>query len=189
VAVPPVLAAVLPARSVARSDHAVVIAPMVSAAHAAVAALASRGTPATLVAAPLATDVAAVAHALVTMTAGPGPAAIVAWGEPTLRVPAVHGAGGRAQQLALMLARDLRGTDRSALVVGTDGVDGPPPLDRPAPAGAWVDGSTWDAIASAGVDPAAALVACDAGTALHAVGALVVTGATGINHADLVILG
>jgi hydroxypyruvate reductase len=116
-------------------------------------------------------------------------AAIVAWGEPTLRVPTPHGIGGRAQQLALMLARWLRGSSRSALVVGTDGVDGPPPLDRPSPAGAWVDGTTWDAIVAAGIDPAAALAACDAGTALDAVGALVVTGPSGINHADLVILG
>jgi hydroxypyruvate reductase len=114
---------------------------------------------------------------------------VVAWGEPTLRVPAVHGEGGRAQQLALVLARRLRGTSRAAFVVGTDGIDGPPPADRPAPAGAWVDGATWEAIAAAGIDPAAALASCDAGRALAAVGALVVTGATGINHADLVILG
>jgi len=88
-----------------------------------------------------------------------------------------------------VLARWLRGSGRSALVVGTDGVDGPAPPGRPAPAGAWVDGATWDAIAAAGYDPAAALAACDAGTALAAVGALVVTGPSGINHADLAILG
>ncbi|MGH2899112.1 MAG: MOFRL family protein, partial [Solirubrobacteraceae bacterium] len=65
----------------------------------------------------------------------------------------------------------------------------PPPPGRPSPAGAWVDGATWEAIAAAGLDPTAALAACDAGTALAAVGALVVTGPSGINHADLVILG
>ncbi len=190
VAVPPVLAADPPepssARSVVRSDHAAVIAPMASAAHAAVQALASRGIAATLIEAPIAGDIEAVAR----MLAARGEAmSFVAWGEPTLRVPAVHGAGGRAQQLALVLARWLRGTSRSALVVGTDGVDGPPPAGRPAPAGAWVDGTTWDAIASAGRDPAAALATCDAGTALAAAGALIVTGPSGINHADLVILG
>jgi hydroxypyruvate reductase len=106
-----------------------------------------------------------------------------------LRVPDEHGTGGRAQQLALLLAQHLRGTERSALVVGTDGVDGPPPHDRAAPAGAWVDGATWDAIVAAGHDPAAALARCDAGSALQAVGALIVTGPSGINHADLTIIG
>jgi hydroxypyruvate reductase len=171
-------------RQVARRDHAQVIAPMASAARAAVAALAARGVAAHLIEAPVAGDVAAVAEQLAGEPAG----ARVAWGEPTVRIPAVHGAGGRAQQLALELARWLRGTARGALVVGTDGIDGPPPAGRPPPAGAWVDGATWDAIAAAGIDPAAALAACDAGTALAAAGALVVTGPSGINHADLIVI-
>lgn len=187
IAVPPVLADDrAPAWSAVRSDHAAVIAPMASAAHAAVRALASRGIAATLVASPMSGEISAVAHALASQQ---GAAAIVAWGEPTLRVPAVHGTGGRAQQLALLLARRLRGTARSALVVGTDGIDGPPPADRPAPAGAWVDGTTWDRIVAAGRDPDTALATCDAGTALDAAGALLVTGPSGINHADLAILG
>src|SRR6185503_19452730 len=138
---------------------------MASAAHAAVQALAARGIAVSLLATPLAGEVEHVARGL-----AEHPGALVAWGEPTLRVPAVHGEGGRAQQLALVLARRLRGTARSALVVGTDGVDGPPPAERPAPAGAWVDGATWDAIAAAGRDPDAALATCDAGPALAAVG-------------------
>jgi len=172
--------------SVARLDHAAVIAPMASAAYAAVQALAARGVAATLLEAPIAGDVEAVGR----MLAAQGDAvSFVAWGEPTLRLPTDHGTGGRAQQLALVLARWLRGTARGALVVGTDGIDGPPPAGRPAPAGAWVDGTTWDAITAAGRDPAAALATCDAGPALAAVGALVVTGPSGINHADLVIIG
>jgi hydroxypyruvate reductase len=113
---------------------------------------------------------------------------VLAWGEPTIAVPPDHGEGGRAQQLALELARELRGTARVAFVIGSDGMDGPPPHGRPAPAGAFVDGTTWDAIVAAGIDPAAALARCDAGTALAAVDALVVTGPTGINHADLVLV-
>ena len=193
-AVPPLLAADADsagephAGAVTRTDYADVIAAMSSAAYFAVRYLALRVTEATLSVAPVEGDVAAVAQMLVDRQAGAA-TAIVAWGEPTLRVPAGHGVGGRAQQLALTLARHLRGGELSALVVGTDGIDGPPPLDRPAPAGAWIDGTTWDAIIAAGRDPAAALAGCDAGTALHAVGALVVTGATGINHADLVIIG
>ncbi|HEY1555551.1 MAG TPA: DUF4147 domain-containing protein [Kofleriaceae bacterium] len=116
------------------------------------------------------------------------PDGVVAWGEPTVQVPADHGEGGRAQQLALRLARDLRRTDRSAFVAGSDGIDGPPPRGRPAPAGAYVDGSTWDAIAAAGLDPQRALDRCDAGPALAAVGALFVTGPTGINHADVAVV-
>lgn len=113
----------------------------------------------------------------------------VAYGEPTLVVPDGAGEGGRAQQLALELAFRFRGTQRAALVAGSDGVDGPPPASRPSPAGAFVDGTTWDAIVAAGIDPARALERCDAGTALDAIGALVVTGPTGINHADIVLLG
>jgi len=113
----------------------------------------------------------------------------VGYGEPTLRVPADHGQGGRAQQLALELAKRLRGTDRSALVAGTDGIDGPPPRHHPAPAGAFIDGTTWDRVVGAGLDPEAALARCDAGTALQAVDALFVCGPTGVNHADIVIVG
>jgi hydroxypyruvate reductase len=174
-----------PRGPVVRRDHAEIVAPMVSCARAAVRALADRGIAAALIDEPIAGELEAVARAL----AGRADPVLVAWGEPTLRVPAVHGTGGRAQQLALVLARWLRGAPRSAFVVGSDGVDGPAPRDRPAPAGAWVDGTTWDAIAAAGLDPADALARCDAGSALAAVGALVVTGPTGINHADLVILG
>jgi hydroxypyruvate reductase len=136
----------------------------------------------TLMAEPMTYDIAIAADRL----AGGG---AIAWGEPTVRIPIDHGEGGRAQQLALELAKRLRGTDRAAFVAGSDGIDGPPPRDRPAPAGAFVDGSTWDAIAHTGIDPQRALDRCDAGTALAAVGALFVTGPTGINHADVAIVG
>ena len=164
-------------------DRAVLLAPLAAFADAAHAALVARGVPARLLATPLVGDVHAVAAALV---ATPGP--LVAWGEPTVRLPAAHGEGGRAQQLALALAAQLRGGARAALVIGSDGVDGPAPHERPTPAGAFVDGTTWDAIEAAGIDPAAALARCDAGPALAAVGALVVIGPTGENHADLVLI-
>lgn len=112
----------------------------------------------------------------------------IAWGEPVLALPPNPGEGGRAQQLALELARRIRGTNRFAFVAGSDGQDGPKPFGRPAPAGAFVDGTTWDRI-TALLDPEAALARCDAGTALDAVGALVITQATGINHGDIAILG
>jgi glycerate 2-kinase len=182
-AVPAALAAPIPPRQVARADRARLVAPLAAFADAALAALAASGVAARRLDPPLDGDVAAVAHRLI---AEPPP--FVAWGEPTLRVPADHGDGGRAQQLALTLARHLRGTSRALLVAGTDGVDGPPPrAGRRPPAGAFVDGATWDAVAAAGLDPARALARCDAGTALAAAGALFVPGPTGVNHADVVI--
>ncbi len=187
-------------------DRVEVIAPMSSFGVEIVDALAARGVEARRIAEPIADDVAVVADRLVAelgggtaMGAGGDVEAIggeatscvddyvlVAWGEPTVRVVESAGSGGRAQQLALELAKRLRGTTKGAFVAGSDGVDGPSPRGA---AGAFVDGATWDAIAAAGIDPAAALARCDAGTALDAVGALVVTGPTGINHADIVIIG
>jgi hydroxypyruvate reductase len=182
-AVPAALAAPIPPRQVGRADRALLVAPLAAFADVACEALAAAGIRARRLDPPLQGDVAGAAHRL----AAEAPP-LVAWGEPTLRVPADHGDGGRAQQLALALARLVRGTARALLVAGTDGVDGPPPrAGRPSPAGAFVDGGTWDAIAAAGVDPDRALARCDAGTALAAAGALFVPGPTGVNHADVVI--
>jgi hydroxypyruvate reductase len=165
---------------VSRNDHAEIVARAQAFAEATCAALVSRDIAASLIEAPLAQDVAEVAAALAATTG-----TVVAWGEPTVKLPAAPGQGGRAQHLALLLARQLKGTDRCAFVVGSDGIDGPEPTGRPAPAGAFVDGKTWDRV----TDPEGALARCDAGTALAAIDALVVIGPTGINHADLVIVG
>ncbi|HET9990605.1 MAG TPA: DUF4147 domain-containing protein [Kofleriaceae bacterium] len=113
---------------------------------------------------------------------------LLAWGEPTIALPIGYGTGGRAQQLALELAKRISGQDRIAFVAGSDGQDGPKPAERPAPAGAFVDGTTWLAIRKAGIEPTKALVRCDAGPALAAVGALFYTQATGINHGDIVVI-
>jgi hydroxypyruvate reductase len=113
----------------------------------------------------------------------------VAWGEATVELPRDHGVGGRAQHLALLIARMIANTQITAFVVGTDGVDGQMPIGRDMPAGAYVDGTTWQAISDADINPNAALDRCDSGTALDAVGALVITGPTGINHGDLVLVG
>ena len=156
-------------------DRAELVAPL-----AAFAQLIARELGVRVVEPALVGDVADVARRI----AGE-PGAFVAYGEPTLCVPVEHGEGGRAQQLALLLARELRGTERSALVAGSDGIDGPPPRGRPAPAGAFVDGTTWDRLA----DPEGALARCDAGNALAQIGALFVTGPTHVNHADVVIVG
>jgi glycerate 2-kinase len=185
VAPPRALDAPIASRITARDDRAQLVSPIAAFAEAACARLRTIRVLTTLVAEPLVGDVADVAERLVAL---PAVQPFVAYGEPTIQVPRFAGTGGRAQQLALLLARAFRGTDRSAFVAGSDGIDGPAPLDRPAPAGAYVDGTTWAAIARTR-DPDAALARCDAGTALAAVGALVVTGPTGVNHADIAIIG
>ncbi|MBP6632882.1 MAG: DUF4147 domain-containing protein [Kofleriaceae bacterium] len=140
-----------------------------------------------VMAADLVGDVDEVAQRLVVAAERLGPGRIlVAGGEPTVTLPAEPGRGGRAQHLALTMARRWAGrSDRATMVLGSDGVDGPGPG---APAGAFVDANTWQAIADLGIDPTAALARCDSGTALGAVGALVSTGPTGVNHADLVLV-
>jgi hydroxypyruvate reductase len=126
-------------------------------------------------------EVADVARNLATRL-GAGDAVVIAGGEPTVVLPDHPGVGGRAHQLALLLAREIRGSSAVVLVAGSDGMDG-----NTGAAGAVVDGATWDAISARGLDPAAHLAACDAGTALAAVGAQILTGPTGVNHCDLVL--
>jgi len=106
---------------------------------------------------------------------------LVANGEPTVQLVQSPGQGGRAQQLALLVSRGIAGLDGVAvLAAGTDGIDG-----NTTAAGAVVDGTTWS---EAGRDPAAALAHCDAYVALDIADALLVTGRTGINHADIFIV-
>jgi glycerate 2-kinase len=64
--------------------------------------------------------------------------------------------------------------------VGSDGIDGTTDA-----AGAVVDDTTWSVAEQRGLDPAGALDGHDAHRVLDGVGALVRTGATGINVADL----
>jgi hydroxypyruvate reductase len=141
----------------------------------------------------LAGDVAVVADRLVRQAhameamAGARGGARACWvgsGEATIALPPQPGVGGRAQHIALLVARAIAGTRHvSVLVAGSDGIDGNSPA-----AGAIVDGHTWDAIRAAGRDPAAALARCDAFPALDATGATVRTGPTGVNHADLALI-
>lgn len=137
---------------------------------------------------PLVGDAADAGRALAraALDAEPG-TCIVRGGETTIALPAVHGVGGRNQQLALAAARFLADGGSGAprvvlLAAGTDGRDGPTDT-----AGAIVTNSTWEAIRSAGLDPEGHLERCDAYPALAAAGALVRTAATGTNVADIVI--
>jgi hydroxypyruvate reductase len=104
-------------------------------------------------------------------------------GESTVSLPVHPGRGGRNQHLALAAARFLpEYPDLLLLAAGTDGTDGPT-----EDAGGLVDAETCARLALAGLEPDDCLLRADAGTALAAADALVRTGPTGTNVADLVI--
>jgi hydroxypyruvate reductase len=118
-----------------------------------------------------------------------GPARVlVGNGEPTIKVGADAGKGGRSTHLALAVARGLAAMPASThgrvafLAAGTDDRDGDTPVS-----GGLVDGTTWTRIRAAGVDPQRALERWDSYTALAAVGDTV-TGPGTSNVLDLHLL-
>lgn len=108
---------------------------------------------------------------------------MVACSEPRLAF-ARAGRGGRAQHLALLVAREIAGLSGCLFFsAGSDGIDG-----NSDAAGAIVDGSTWSHANSLGLNPQAALRRFDVYPVLEQLGALVKTGPTGTNLNDLHIL-
>ena len=108
---------------------------------------------------------------------------LIAAGETTLEVKG-KGTGGRNQEYALCAARLLSGVDGvTMLCAGTDGTDGPT-----SAAGAIVDGASWSRAECMGLAPAAALADNDSHPLLARIGALLVTGPTGTNVMDLVLV-
>jgi len=186
IAVPACLRTRIPWGTVQRRDRAELVSPLSLVAREARKELAAWKVQARGLDEVIHGDIASLACRLA-KRAGNGP--FVGYGEPTIRLPEDHGVGGRAQQLALELAKYLRGSSHGAFVAGTDGKDGPATIGRPSPAGAYVDGATWDRLASLGIDGDRAIARCDAGPVLDAVRSLFVSGPTGINHADLVVVG
>jgi len=116
------------------------------------------------------------------------PPGIHCWsGETTVTLGDATGRGGRSQEFALSAALALEElgdgvAQVTLLAAGTDGRDGPTDA-----AGATVDRETAARIRAAGVDPANSLARHDVYPALDAAGALLRTGATGTNVADVVI--
>lgn len=132
-------------------------------------------------------DVADAAQRIVAdMRAAPRPRILLYGGETTVVVTG-NGKGGRNQDLvlrvALLLEHEPIAGAWAFLSGGTDGRDGPTDA-----AGGVVTPTTLAAIRAAGVDPAAALANNDAYTALRAGNALLMTGATGTNVADLQVV-
>lgn len=98
-------------------------------------------------------------------------------GEPTVVLPPNPGKGGRNMALALLIAKEIAGTNGiRVLVAGTDGTDGPTDA-----AGALIDGDTWDASGET------AIAQANAAPWLDAKGALFKSGPTGTNVMDLLI--
>ncbi|UWQ91865.1 DUF4147 domain-containing protein [Rhodobacteraceae bacterium M382] len=109
------------------------------------------------------------------------PIALVFGGETTVQIIGT-GTGGRNQELSLRVAqraKDIPG-DWVFLSGGTDGRDGPTDA-----AGGLVTPQTWSHIQQAGQDPQALLDNNDSYAALAAADALVMTGGTGTNVADV----
>lgn len=122
------------------------------------------------------------AERLVSRAKRKGRFALLAGGELTVEVKG-SGLGGRNQELALVVAREIQG--RPEIVVlsaGTDGTDGPTDA-----AGAFADGQSWARARESGIEPERALADNDSYRLFDRLGDLLRTGPTGTNVNDLVI--
>ncbi|MEI8254999.1 MAG: DUF4147 domain-containing protein [Deltaproteobacteria bacterium] len=110
--------------------------------------------------------------------------ALVAIGEPTVRLPESPGRGGRSGRLALSLVRALATCPGVVfLAAGSDGVDG-----ESGHAGAVVDDSTLSRALALGLDPGRALDAFDDASFHEALGACIDVPPTGLNLLDVHVL-
>jgi len=109
--------------------------------------------------------------------------AVVTGGETTVTVRG-KGKGGRNQELALSAALALEGERKTTLVsFATDGIDGPT-----VAAGAITDASTCNRARTLGLNPSKALKSNDSYTFFKSLGDLIVTGPTGTNVNDVMIV-
>ena len=113
------------------------------------------------------------------------PCALIATGETAVRIQSTpKGQGGANQELAAGACLDLKPDDRIVVcAVDTDGTDGPTTL-----AGALTDGTTVKAAAEKGYDLYRILMQHDIAMALQATGDVIITGPTGTNVNDLVVI-
>lgn len=124
----------------------------------------------------------AVGRELAGAAGGRGTALV--WGGETTVTVRGRGKGGRSQEVALSAAIALeRAKGTAVLAMGTDGIDGPTDA-----AGAISDSETCERGRRAGLDPVAHLDDDDSYPFFRALGDLVITGPTGTNVTDLMIL-
>lgn len=108
------------------------------------------------------------------------PCALICGGETVVHITG-GGKGGRNQELALAAAEGIAGMENIVVAAaGSDGTDGPTDA-----AGGIVDGSTAARLEEQSISISEILAENDSNRALHAAGALVVTGPTGTNVNDL----
>ena len=111
------------------------------------------------------------------------PACVIAGGETTVTLRG-KGVGGRNQELALAASLDLDNIDNILLLAaGTDGTDGPTDA-----AGAVVSGDTLSVARQLGLSARDYLSNNDSYHFFQALGDLVVTGPTGTNVMDIILL-
>lgn len=111
------------------------------------------------------------------------PCAIILGGETVVRIVG-GGKGGRNQELALSAAMGIEDLeDIIVFSIGSDGTDGPTDA-----AGGIVDGTTVHRMRACNILPEVYLDNNDSYTALMASGDLVITGSTGTNVNDLIVL-
>jgi len=111
------------------------------------------------------------------------PCAVILGGETIVHVKGT-GKGGRNQELALSFAIEIEGMENIALCsFGTDGTDGPTDA-----AGGIVDSETCKKIRQSGFSPEALLDNNDAYNALKISGDLLITGPTGTNVNDVIVM-
>jgi glycerate 2-kinase len=129
--------------------------------------------------------VAILREAVETARRGAAPVCLLAGGETTVTVVGA-GQGGRNQELAVAAAEALAGFPVPAAVAsfGTDGIDG-----MSDAAGGIVDDQTTGRAAALGLAPPSAFLASnDTRNFLGPLGDLIVTGPTGTNVCDVVVL-
>ena len=170
--------------------HHVIVGSLRLAAAAVVDAAAARGWHARLLSTTVegeAREVARLAAAVAQEVVRDGrpvprPACLVWGGETTVTVRGA-GRGGRNQELALAAALALDGWPVGVFTLATDGVDGPT-----AAAGAWADGTTVARARALGLDARQHLADNDAYPFFAALDDLVLTGPTGTNVNDLLVM-
>lgn len=165
-------------------ESVTVVASAADAAAGAMHRAAADGWEASLVTTTLAGEAREVAERIVDASRDLAPGQMLVYaGETTVTVRG-DGAGGRNQELALAAAIGLVDDDGVVLLSGgTDGIDG-----MSDAAGGIVDGLTVARGASLGLDAADHLARNDSNTYLAAVGDALVTGPTGTNVGDLILL-
>ena len=109
--------------------------------------------------------------------------ALIMTGETIVHVKG-SGLGGRNQEMVFSQIRNLKGMkDVVMMSLGSDGTDGPTDA-----AGGYIDGSSYDALISKGLDYEKILEENDSYHGLQALDSLIITGPTGTNVNDISII-